>query len=161
MPLLPSARNKIRVNLQKISAKKPVHYVQVGHLTPEQLAGVNAFLTAKGFAPVSGEVFFRGTHIYDSRIAKDGYSIDDVIDQITNGMDVASICIEENKMSAIRNETERLDIYGSTVKDTVVFRCGGRTTPELYSVIPKGDVTPNDRRKQALKSEEALPVEDL
>jgi hypothetical protein len=156
---LPNARNLLRVNLQKIIAGKNAWYVLVGHLTPDQLAGVNAFLTERGFDPVDARIYFRGQHIYDSRIVKDGYSIDDVIEQIANGMDTISVPIQEEKMSAIRNQTERTDQYGSTVKDTIVFRCAGRRSPELYSVIPKGDICPNKRKE--LQNEEATPVDGL
>ena len=159
MPLLPNARDKLRVNLQKISIGKKANPVVIGHLTDEQLAGVNAFLAEKGFTPVSNQVVFRGQHVYESRVVKDGYSIDEVIEQITNGMDPSSVPIREHIMSAIQNETERVDRYGKAVKDTVVFRCAGRSTPELYSVIPKGDVCPNKQKEQ--KTKEVTLVDDL
>lgn len=155
MPLLPNARDKLRVNLQKISGGKTVKAVVIGHLTPEQLAGVNAFLSERGFSPVSDEVVFRGEHVYDSRVTKDGYSIDDVIDQITNGMTPESVPIDSHTMSAIQNQTLRTDSYGSQVLDTIIFRCAGRSKPELYSVIPKGDVCP----KKRVEMEEAIPVD--
>jgi vacuolar-type H+-ATPase subunit F/Vma7 len=161
MPLLHNARDRLRVNLQKISVGKRVKSVLIGHLTTEQLTGVNAFLAEKGFSPISNEVFFRGEHVYDSRITKDGYSIDDVIEQITNGMDASSIPIKQHIMSAIRNETERIDRFGKAVKDTIVFRCAGRSNPELYSVIPKGDICPADREKLETETKEATPVDGL
>jgi len=161
MPLLPNARDKLRVNLQKISVGKKVKPVLIGHLTEPQLAGVNSFLVEKGFSPVSNDVVFRGEHVYDSRINKDGYSIDDVIEQITNGMDANSVPIKEHIMSAIRNETERTDRFGRAVRDTIVFRCAGRSQPELYSVIPKGDICPTDRKKLEAETNEATPVDGL
>lgn len=157
MPLLPSARNKIRVNLQKISTGKKPKAVLIGHLTPEQLLGVNEFLKARGFSPVSNEVMFKGEHAHESRMVRDGYSIDDVIDQITNGMDAKSVPFESETMSAIRNETPRVDRFGNQVIDTIVFRCAGKSKPELYSVIPRGDVCPN----KMAKTKEATPVDDL
>ena len=152
MPLLPNARDKLRVNLQTLSIGKKPKPVVVGHLTAAQLAAINSRREQDELPAITDEVVFVGKHIYESRITKDGYSIDDVIDQIANGMDSSAVMVQHPTMSAIQNQAQRTDRYGSTVRDTIVFECAGRhPRPELYSVIPKGDVCPTERAKQAKK----------
>ena len=81
-----------------------------------------------------------GRHVYISRVQKDGYTIEDVIDQILSAMDEISIIIAGPKMTAMQNQTLRSDRYGNMVRDMVVFECTTRhPRPELFSVIPKGD----------------------
>lgn len=140
MPLAPNARDKLRVNLQKLSVGKKPPPVVIGQLTEEQLTKINAQRSAEGLPEITGEVVFVGKHIYESRVLRDGYSIDDVIDQITSGMDANAVVVELEVMTAIENKTPRADRYGNMVTDKIVFECMGKyPRPELYSVIPKGD----------------------
>jgi hypothetical protein len=86
-------------------------------------------------------VVFLGRHIYESRILRDGYTIDDVIDQIVSGMDPAAVVLHTPTMTAMENPISRADRYGnSKVYDRIIFECSARhPSLELYSVIPRGD----------------------
>ncbi len=88
---------------------------------------------------MSEEVFI-GRHVYESRIIRDGYSVDDVIDQIASAMSEAAAAITTATMTAIENPLSRRDLYGNTVRDRAIFECSARhPRPELFSVVPKGD----------------------
>jgi hypothetical protein len=156
MPLIPNARDRIRVNLQKLSVGKKPPPVLIGHLTEEQLNEINTQRSAEGLPKINDEVVFVGKHVYQSRIVRDGYSIDDVIDQIISGMDASSTVIEFEIMTAMENRNPRTDRYGNVVIDKIVFECMGRhPRPELYSVIPKGDTN------MPRNAKEAIPVDSL
>lgn len=83
---------------------------------------------------------FVGKHIYDSRIVRNHYSIDDVIEQIKRGMDAkAKLRITPN-MTVLEYPDRRDDGYGNKVRDQVVLECSTKyPRPELFSAIPKGD----------------------
>jgi hypothetical protein len=141
MPLYSEAVAVIRKNLEQLGAGCRVSLVEIGTLSAEQLAGINQHRARRSLAPVSEKVVFLGRHIYRSRIAKDGYTIDDVIDQIVSAMYPASVPFLGSTMTAIRNPHARDDRYGNKVRDMAVFECTTRFPyPELFSVIPKGDV---------------------
>ena len=90
--------------------------------------------------PVVAEVLFFGSHIYQSRCVRDGYTLDDVIDQIVSAMDSASVLVGNLPMQAIENPNLRADRYGNQVHDRAVFECMSRhPRPELFSIMPKGD----------------------
>lgn len=140
MPLFHKARRIMRINLQTIQDGKRVKFISVGTLTAVQLEKVNAHRAALGVLPVIEELVFKGKHIYDSRIIKDGYTIEDVLDQIESGMSDTSVVIEGQTMTGMENPKLRPDRYGSEVKDRIVFECTSHhPRPELYSVVPKGD----------------------
>jgi hypothetical protein len=142
MPLSSDARSRIRVNLEVLRHGGKVRLVVIGNLTAQQLAAINAMRESQGHPPIHAEVVFVGSHIYKSRIVGDGYSIDDVIDQIASGMDSAAVPLTSRKMTAMENPNLRADGYGNSVRDRVVFECSVRhPRPELFSVIPKGDFT--------------------
>lgn len=86
------------------------------------------------------KVVFVGSHVYNSRILQDGYSFDDVIEQIFSAMHETAVFRESPKMSGLVSCVERDDGYGNRVIDNGVLECSMRfPRPELYSVIPKGD----------------------
>ncbi|MGA3326915.1 MAG: hypothetical protein ABSF45_20830 [Terriglobia bacterium] len=148
MPLRTEAAALIRANLEQIEAGQKARLVEIGALTPEQLADINKHRGALGLIPVSAEVVFIGKHIYQSRIAKDGYTIDDVIDQISNAMHSDSLVLDTIMMTAIENPNLRADRYGNKVRDRAVFECTARhPRPELFSVIPKGDLIKPPKEK--------------
>ena len=114
--------------------------VVIGTLTEQQLADINRERQLGNYPPIDPEVVFIGSHAFRSRIASDGYTIDDVVDQIASGMDRASVVLRTLKMTAMENPNPRTDRYGNSVHDRVVFECSVRhPRPELFSVIPKGD----------------------
>ena len=142
MPLYPHAVELIRENLKQISRGCKVKPIAIGRLTEEQLESINRHRQARNpdLQSVIAEVVFFGSHIYQSRCVRDGYAIDDVLDQIASAMETASVLIGSLPMQAIENPNERTDRYGNVVHDRAVFECMSRhPRPELFSVVPRGD----------------------
>jgi hypothetical protein len=142
MPLGDNAANLIRANLEDIRDGKKPRPVVIDRLTETQLSAINADRLRRNFAPIVAEVTFVGRHIYESRCERDGYTIEDVILQITSAMDGAAVVQVSSKMTLMKNLTAREDGYGNQVTDKAVFECTSRhPRPELFSVIPSGDRT--------------------
>jgi hydroxymethylpyrimidine/phosphomethylpyrimidine kinase len=142
MPLFPKAVSLIRANLEAIRDGLKVKPVSIGMLTDDQTDAINRHRLAQNAALplIVAEVIFIGSNIYLSRVARDGYSIDDVIDQIASAMDSASGLVGNLPMQTIENPAHRTDRYGNQVHDRAVFECMSRhPRPELFSVVPKGD----------------------
>lgn len=133
----------------------------MGHLTQTQLKAINAKRSAHGYPAVSVELVFIGPHVYDSRVIKDGYSIDDVLDQIASALDSSALALDTSPMTSLENSRIRDDGYGNMVKDRVVLECSARhPRPEVYSVIPKGDrIKPN--KKPLVITDERLESQRL
>lgn len=145
MPLYANAIGLIRENLEQLAAGRRVRAVAIGTLTDAQLSDINQSRTMRRnpLPPISAEVLFIGQHIYNSRILRDGYCIDDLIDQIVSAMDELSSFIPTSKMAAIQNQVGRKDRFGRFVRDKAIFECSARhPRPELFSVEPKGDIPP-------------------
>jgi hypothetical protein len=139
MPLFENALDAIRANLEAVGRKERVKLISIGALTESQLAGINRYRNDHGLPPISGEIVFIGSHIYKRRILEDGYSIEDVLDQIASAFDPGSTVIN-GKMSAIKNPTERPDHYGNRVRDEAVFECSAKhPRAELFSIVARGD----------------------
>jgi hypothetical protein len=119
---------------------QPVHAATIGTLTDEQLAAIIMIRAEQEPVPIVAEVLFVGGHIYKRRVVADGYTIDDVLDQVSSAMHPSSIVIDSPYMTAMENPDRRADRYGNSVKDRAVFECSTRhPRPELFSVTPKGD----------------------
>ena len=101
MPLYVNARDVIRTNLGRIRNKNKVHIVPIGTLTAVQLTTINANRLKQGLCPIDKEVVFVGGHIYKSRIIGDGYTIEDVIDQISSAMDCTAIVLDGTRMTTM------------------------------------------------------------
>lgn len=133
----------IEENLRQLDAGKKASRVLVGTLTPTQLSMLNEKRSSLGFPLVSGEMFFIGSHIYDSRCKRDNYSVDDVLAQLKGALSDSSIIqIRSGGRSTILQSTEyRKDAYENEfVIDEVIFECTSKNPLiEIYSVIPKGD----------------------
>jgi hypothetical protein len=143
MPLYDNAAELIRANLKQFrpDTKIKVKAVVIGVLTDIQLAAIHAEQDAEGLPRSIREVVFHGWHAYKSRVLQDGYDIEDVIDQITSAMGSDSVVEATGYMTAMENPIPRADRYGNSVNDRVVFECSARyPRPELYSVMPKGDL---------------------
>ena len=81
-----------------------------------------------------------GQHIYNSRIVGDGYTIEDVPDQIASAMAADAVVLDTSPMTGLESPAPRTDRYGNQVRDRLVLECTARhPRPELFSVIPKGD----------------------
>jgi hypothetical protein len=114
--------------------------VVIGALTDAQLAAINAKRVHDKRPLIVSEVVFIGLHFYNSR-EKDGYSIEDMLDQLESAMSEESVVINTDYMTAMENPIARADRYGNQINDRAVFECTQRfPRPELYSVSPKGDV---------------------
>ena len=100
---------------------------------------------------------FVGKHIYQSRVLRDGYTIDDVIEQISSALLPDSVVFANKVMTGLQNPRLRADAYGNQVKDLAVFECTTRyPRPELFSVMPKGDRIRPQKQKGHLPKEMAL-----
>ena len=140
MPLYPNALALIRANFEALQRGERVKLIAIGTLTAAQLAEINASRASHGEPLITPEVVFLGSHTYRSRVDRDGYTIEDVLDQIESAMDAAATAIHNPARTIIHNRTGRADRYGNIVKDLAVLECTGRyPRPELFSVMPKGD----------------------
>jgi len=89
-------------------------------------------------------------HIHKRRILEDGYSIDDVLDQIESALGEGSEVIANQYMTAIRNPVLRADRLGNLVHDEAILECTRyRPNPDIFSVIPKGDKIKPKKQKAA------------
>lgn len=141
MPVYPNGPAYIRANLERIAARRKVRIVPIGRLTDEQLDAINTRRLALGLGPIEQEIVFVGAHVYRSRIERDGYTLDDVVDQIAHAIEDAAVIVDSPYMTVIENPSLRADRYGNLVRDRAVLECSTRhPRPELYSVMPKGDV---------------------
>lgn len=94
----------IRANLEDVQNGKRVRPVVIGTLTDAQLDAINEHRLAHNPSPpIVAEVVFIGSHIYNSRIIGDGYTIDDVVDQIASGMDTAAVVSKPTGMAFMDN----------------------------------------------------------
>jgi hypothetical protein len=149
LPLYEHAIDLIRANLEQLAKGNKVRPVAIGTLTEMQLAAINHSrqFRSNPMPPVIAEVLFIGQHIYNSRVVRDGYSLEDVIEQIASAMDSAAVFIPTSRAAAIQNHIARRDAYGNSVQDMAIFECTARhPRPELFSIVPKGDRPPKGSR---------------
>jgi len=92
LPLSEEAPALIRANPEELQNGNRVRLVVIGTLTDAQLEAINQDRHAHGYPPIVAEVVFVGRHIYESRIVRDSYTVDDALDQIANGMRSDSVC---------------------------------------------------------------------
>lgn len=148
MPLYKNALYLLRANLEEVSRGGRVRAVVVGELTEDQHAVINQHRAAAGLPKLENpEIVFIGKHVYASRVDRDGYTIDDVIQQIMSALAADAVVLASPKMSALESTTLREDSYGNLVRDRAVFEMTQRKPrAELYSVMPKGDTIKPPRR---------------
>jgi hypothetical protein len=140
LPLYPNAKEMIRRNLEALQTGERVPRVAVGRLTKAQIEAVNAQQAAAELPLSIDEVVFVGRHIHKRRILEDGYTIEDVLDQIESAMNEGSEVIATQYMTAIRNPVARADRFGNFVHDEAILECTRyRPNPDIFSVMPKGD----------------------
>lgn len=141
MPLYSNAEKVIREHLELVRAGQKPRRVTIGELSKGQLESLNAQREKAGLSPLNGRIFFVGKHVYKRRILGDGYTVDDVIDQIRSAFSEASTAHLNPKLSSLKNPIARADRYGNQVRDEIVLECSAKhPNAELFSVIPKGDV---------------------
>ncbi len=148
MPLYQNARALMRANLLEIAAGRRVKPVAIGTLSEAQLEAINKARRDRRnhrgepapFPPMDAEVIFFGQHMYDSRVTEDGYTIEDVLDQVHSAMDTAARWIPTNRGTVLQNHTVRVDRSGKHIRDKAVLECERKhPRAELYSVVPDGD----------------------
>jgi hypothetical protein len=157
VPLFAGAEFLIKRNLEQIRDGGKAPLIVIGELTTPQVAAINEIRRRHNLRPIEPTVVFIGKHIHDSRIAGDGYTISDVVEQITSAMASVSVAPGYSKMTSIQNPNPRPDRYGNhRIRDLAVFECSARyPKPELFSVIPKGDAI--KPRQQKGHSDEEWP----
>lgn len=141
MALYDKAHELIRFNLEQLVEGRRPKRVEVGELDANLFTEVNQFRLENGiFQLAERRLVFIGRHIYDSRLVGDGYSIDDVLDQITSAIQPCSELQLTEVGTALQNPNKRADKYGNMVNDRVLFECSTcRPWVQLWSVIPIGD----------------------
>jgi hypothetical protein len=132
----------LRQQLEQNRVRQAIRVVPIGTLTIAQITAINVVRANERLRPIIEEVVFFGRHIYKRRIVDDGYTIEDVIDQISSAMDRVSVVLADlAPMTIMENPNPRADRYSNFVRDRAVFECSTRhPRPELFSVIPKGDL---------------------
>jgi hypothetical protein len=144
MPLNDNAERLIRGNIAAMKRGERVRAVVIGHLTEDQLRQINAFRSHRNFPDIVSEVLFMGKHMYESRVIQDGYTVDELIIQVKSAMCHQSRLIPSPKMTVIENPVRRIDWQGRQINDQAVLECSAKyPNPDLYSVIPKGDIPPS------------------
>lgn len=125
--------------------------INIGSLTEEQYQEVNEQRSKEGYPSLdSPEILYMGRHHVKSRHFTDGYSAEDILEQIISVMKSDSI-ISLNKQTLLeRKSNDRLDNYGNYVRDVGVLELTTRKPrAELFSVIPKGDdIKPNSQAQK-------------
>ena len=140
MPLSDEGRLLVRSNLEALAAGRRVTLVVIGKLTAAQLGAINDKRVGHGYPAIADELVFIGQHIHNSRIVKDGYTIDDVVDQLASALSGPSAALDTSPMTSLESPTKREDGYGNSVRDRAVLECSVRhPRPEVFSIIPKGD----------------------
>lgn len=140
MPVYADAEDKIRFNLNRIERGEHAPLISIGFLTDIQFNKLNSDRAALHLHLLEeNEIVFIGRHVFNSR-AKDGYTVDDIIDQIFSALSDQSVVNISPTWSRIDNLTPRPDRYGNNVMDRGVFEMTAKKPrAELFSVMPKGD----------------------
>lgn len=141
MPLYENAKYLIRANLEECERGGKVRAVLIGKFTQDQYETINAYRETFGLPRLeSPEIVLIGSHLYRSRVIRDGYTIDDVMLQIECAVADDALVQPTAKMTATRSIKPRADGYGNNVLDEAVYELTQRKPrAELYSVVPKGD----------------------
>jgi len=90
MPLSQEAAALIRANLERLQNGNRADLVVIGPHCRATRRDQRRALRSRSPADCSRVVFI-GRHVYQSRAIRDGYSIEDVIDQIASAMDAAAV----------------------------------------------------------------------
>jgi len=148
MPLFAKSAQLIRLNLARIAANLRPHKIEIGKLTAEQLAAINNFRSERNLPPLVATFIFDGRHLFRSRCQEDGYSVDDIIDQLESATQACSVVTIRKARTSMQNPNKRADRYGNMVQDRAVIDCTAHhPRPEVYSVIPIGDANRPSRIK--------------
>jgi hypothetical protein len=152
LPLYSNAKELMRANLTAIAAGQKVRSIAIGTLSQAQLDKINEERLEEEMPPIVAEVIFVGAHVYKSRVLRDNYEIEDIIEEADSALSDASEVIYTNYMTAIQNPNPRADRLGNQVNDRMIFECTKyRPNPEMLSTVPKGDkIKPAPKQKGPL-----------
>jgi len=151
MPLYENAKYLIRANLEEVQRQGKTRPVIIGEFTHQQFETINSLKELQGLPPIeSKEIVLLGRHLYESRVVRDNYTIDDVITQVEYALADTAKVVATSRMTATKSVVGRVDGYGNEVLDEAVFELTQRKPrAELYSVIPKGDHIKPPRKTDA------------
>lgn len=144
MPMLigavkPGALDKARTMLEAVARGERASPIELATLSPVQLNALNEARRTKGMPEFSQpDALYNGRHHYQSRSA-DGYSIDEMLNQLESGLADSSRVVNTAKGAELRANFPRLNENGVNVVDSAVLMSGRDGVPEIFSVIPRGD----------------------
>ena len=151
MPFYHKKKGELLSHLQKIINGERVPVIEIGHLTEEQHQEINKARDELEYPPLlSPEILYLGKHHVSSRHGKDGYTAEDILDQIVHILDVDVEIPVTRRQTKMVSKTLRKDAYGNDIIDNGILELMSRKPKaELYSVIPKGDsIKPNYLKAQ-------------
>lgn len=140
MPFCQGARAQILIQLERIQNGERVSIIEIATVTEEQHAEINFYREKFGLPVLElPRIVYLGKHHYNSR-RQDGYTIEDMADQLESGLAAHSQVIATHKMTALQNKLGRADGHGNFVKDLVILELTSRKPMgEAFSAIPRGD----------------------
>jgi len=150
MPLDPGAIQAIQAilrNLEMLQKGQKPPFILIGRFTDRQLADIDAVRRGLRLHEIAlNEIIFVGRHLHNSR-SKDGYTLRDMALQIESALSSDSVVFANARMTALDSASLRQDGYGNQVRDRAIFECTQkRPRAELFSVIPKGDQAPANKK---------------
>jgi hypothetical protein len=80
----------MRANLEAIEKREKVCSIAIGSLTESQLSAINEGRIEADLPPIIAKVLFVGAHVYRSRVIKDGYEIEDILDEAESALSADS-----------------------------------------------------------------------
>lgn len=151
MPIYEGIKDTLKLHLEIIEAGGKPPVIAIGELTQPQHDEINIHRAAEKLPPLeSREIVYMGRHHYKSRVVEDGYHIDDLLQQIINGLSHDSSFKKNPRKphgTVLVNPIPRDDGYGNQVTDNAVLELTSRKPrAELFSVIPKGDTNKPKKR---------------
>jgi hypothetical protein len=151
MPFDNDALSRIRLQLETIAKGTKPRLIGIGSLNRGQLQEINQHRAMNGFSPIVADILFDGRHLYKSRCVEDGYTIDEVIEQLVSAFSETSTVVL-GRSTVLANSVPRIDRQGRMIRDEIVFECTARHPhPELYSVVPRGDGKNHLKKKKATR----------
>lgn len=108
----------------------------IADLTEKQFKDLNALRRQNGYPPFkSPEVLYNGTHHFNSRQNKDGATIEEMLAQIEGSLADTAIAKPHPRAPYLEGQTQRIDQWGSSVKDRAVLEGGGDRPTWLLSAF--------------------------
>ena len=125
MPLYENAKYLIRANLEECARGGRVRAVVIGHFTQAQYETINTYRESVGLPKLeSPEIVLIGSHLFRSRVTRDGYTIDEFARLDLSRMDFTEIYSEFVEAAKLPDEVQvAADIQQ---KITDYFARGGR-----------------------------------